>query len=154
MLKGFSLIEVIIAIGLFVILMAGGAGIINLNHNSMRLAFEYDQAYAYLNEGIDITRNIKKSDWSDLQNGTHGLSENAGSYEFSGSSDTWGKYTREIVISDAYRDGDGNLDPSDSGTLDENVKKITVNVSWDYSLVQAKSIRKTFYLTNWSLPII
>ena len=48
MLKGFSLIEVIIAIGLFVILMAGGAGIINLNHNSMRLAFEYDQAYAFL----------------------------------------------------------------------------------------------------------
>lgn len=153
MFKGFSLIEMIIAIGLFAILVVGGAGIINLNNNSARIAFEYDQAYAYLYEGIETVRLIRGNDWSNLQNGTYGLLENSGSYEFIESPDTWLKYTREIEILDAYRDINGNISTSNSGVLDQNIKQIRIRVSWDYSSTKSKTIEQTFFLTNWSLPI-
>jgi prepilin-type N-terminal cleavage/methylation domain-containing protein len=135
MLKGFSLIELILAIGLFAILVAGSVGIINLNNNSVRLASEYDTAYSYLNAGVEGIRSLKKQSWSNLDNGDHGLIIDSGNYVLQNDPDNWNKYTRTIEISNGYS---------------ADVKEIKVTVSWDFSPTKNESISETFFLTNWA----
>ena len=150
--SGFSILEMILAIGIFVIMLAGSASITNLSGVAGHMALEHDKAVAYLTESIEAVRNIKRVDWENITNGVYGLDSSDGTFKFDGSSDSFEKYTRTITVEDAYRDGDGNI--SDSGDFDEDIKKITVNVSWDINPYKTKNVEKTFYLADWSLPII
>lgn len=139
MLKGFSLIELILAIGLFAILVVGSVSIININSNAVRLASEYDKGYTYLNAGIEGIRSIKKQSWSNLDNGEYGLAIESGNYVLQDEPDNWNKYTRTIEISNGYA---------------PDTKQITITVNWEFSAVKNESISETFFLTNWAKPTL
>lgn len=152
---GQSLIEVIVAVAIFVII-AGGAVVVVLGAlSSSRLGEEETQATFYAAEGLEAIGSIRNKGWENLVNGEYGVAKTSGEWVFSGTSDLNGageKFTRVVSVSDAYRGVGGNITES-SGVVDSDTKKITSTVSWDFTLKRANSVQMTKYFTNWQESI-
>jgi len=150
--KGSGLLEVILAMGVFAIVASAGVSSVLFMNKSNRVGSEDAKANLLLQEGYEAVRAIKKGDWSNLVNGTYGLSSTSGKWAFSGNSDVTDGYTRVVTISNAQRDASGNLVAS-GGTVDENTKKITETVTWQYTPESQKTVDNVFYVSNWERSI-
>ncbi len=132
--KGFSLLEVVIGLGILSFIIFG---LFSVSELSLRIIHENTkniQAAFLLEEGIEAIRVLRDSGW---QLNIQPLNSSTDYYlEFSGAiwkSTTTNLYIdnifeRKFVFSDVYRNTDDDI--SDSGTLDSNAKKVTVYVSW------------------------
>lgn len=148
--KGGTVLELIIAVGIFtivvsnvVVLYLGSLG--GNMRDSQRL-----QADLFLQQGFEAVRSIRDYDFAGLVNGTHGLTHTNGYWEFSGVSDTSGKFTRVITVANVERDSSCAIVPS--GTVDPSSKKITETVTWTKPDNQIGTISASQYLTNWANP--
>jgi len=132
--NGGSLVEFIVALGIFIIV---GTGIILLvlgalqgnTNNTKRI-----EALFIVEEGVDAVKSVRDHNWGDLVNGEHGLTVTNGYWEFSGTSEAVGSYTRIITISDVERDLAGDIIDV-GGVVDPRTKKATVLVTWLDSLL-------------------
>lgn len=151
--KGFSVIEVLLAAGLFVVFSIGVVVALLQGLNMNRLGQEETIATQYATEGVEAARSIRNRSYASLVEtpGT-GIDRVGGVWDFSGENNVLdGKYTRTIVIAEVQRDGDGNVVES-GGTIDPDTKKVTVTVSWQ-AAAQQNSVVLTTYLTDWKLPL-
>lgn len=100
---------------------------------STALSGQRTRAVFLAEEGLEATRNIRDSEFSNLTNGTKGLAISGNQWVFSGSSDTTDSfYTRQITISTA-------------GT---NRKQVACTVTWQQNPQRTGSITLTTYLNN------
>lgn len=151
---GMSIIEIIVAVGLFVII-AGGATITVLSaFSSTRLAKEELQATLLAEEGLEAVQSLRNQDWDNLSAGTYGLSQVGGSWSFSGSSDIdpSGKFTRVVILSQVERDGNGKI-VSSGGTVDDQTFLVEVAASWDFTPTRNNTVEMSQYLTDWQLAV-
>ena len=146
---GFTIIEIILAMGLFVLIVGGAVGAVVQAFSVNRLAEEESYAKSRASEGLEAVRSITNRDYFNLTNGSHGLSRSGGFWEFSSSSDSLGKYTRRIVISNVFRDAGGNIIES-GGTLDLFTKRAEAEVTWNFSPARNNSVSLTTYFTHWT----
>lgn len=148
--SGFLALEAILAAALFVIFSSGAIAILLQGFDANRLGSEETIANQYASEGIEATRSIKNQAYSNLIDTTGtGASRSASNvWSFSGTNNTFSKYTRVITISDVLRDSNGNIVAS-GGSFDPNTKKVTSTVSWNESPTRNDSVVLTSYLTNW-----
>ncbi len=149
--QGSALLEIVLVTFLFGVL---GTGLLATLLSSAQISSrgaEHTLAAGYITEGIEAVRSIRDNDWSQLTNGTHGLSTGGGSYQLSGTSDALdgGVYTRTITIENVYRFGSLTGDIATSGVLDSATKKVTVSVTWQGGSGQNENIDSVFYVTNW-----
>lgn len=153
--KGLSVIEVILAAAIFVIFSAGAVSLILHSLSSTRLSGEQLIANTYASEGIDAVKSIANQSYANLVNTLGvGVSVNGSNvWTFSGTNNTFDKYTRVITIEDAQRDGSGNVVNS-GGTVDPNTKKVTSTVTWQFSSNRNNDVTLTTYITNWRANII
>ena len=122
--SGFSLVEIILALGIFVILATSGVTTVLHSFSVNKLGEEQSNAELYTQEGLEAVRSIKNQGWSNLSAGTFGLTTSGGNWDFSGSSDAKDKYTRQITISGVNRDVSGNIVES-GGSVDTDTLKVT-----------------------------
>lgn len=132
-LKGFSLIEVLLAGGLIAILVTAFVGVVVYGRESLMLSGNRNRAVYIAEEGLEAVRNIRDNNFSNLVDGTYGLSNSGLRWQFSGSSDTVDIYNRSIVVSE----------------VDSETKQIAVNVSWRQNAQRDGLIQLMTYLTNW-----
>jgi len=133
--KGQSLIELLVAIGIFVITVSALAFFILDSYVSGRLAEEITKANFLAEEGIEATRSIRDNNWDDLISADHGLVISLeGHWVFEDSYDTTDKFTRVISIEDIGIDR----------------KKITSRVTWQFTQARPQEVRLVTYLTNWA----
>ena len=147
--RAFSIIEIILAMAIFVILTASSISIIISSFLSSRVVKEEQQAMDLAIEGMNVVEAFRDQDWDNLAEGDYGLALNDGEWQFSGGSDTdsSGKYTRIINISAVERDIDGEI--ITVGITDEETKLVTVDIAWDFNPGRPKNIVLEKYLTNW-----
>lgn len=145
---GFTIVEVILAMGLFAIVVGGGVGAAVRAFSANRLGEEESQALFLANEGIEAARAIADRDYFNLVNGTYGLATGEGIWEFSGSSQALGKFTRQVVISNVFRDAQGKI-VSSGGTLDLFTKRVESRVSWNFVPSRTEAIALKTYFTYW-----
>ena len=150
--KGFSVVEVILAVFMFIIIAATGVATVIHSFSVNRQAEEETQATLIAQEGIEGVRSIKNQSWGNLTAGTYGLDTTGNVWSFDAGPDNVGKFLRTIVISDVQRDVGGNIVAS-GGTPDPDAKKIDATVDWDFSDVRARSITLATYLTNFRKAI-
>ena len=150
--KGQSLIEVIVAVSIFIIIATTGAVAVLGSFSTTRQGKEQTQATFLAREGIEAVDSIRNQSWNFLVNGAHGLSNSSGLWSFSGSSDKdpSGKFSRVVTISDIQRNGDGDV-VSSGGTVDPNTKAVRVIVTWNFTPARTNSIEFNSLLTNWQL---
>ena len=135
--RGFSLIEAILAVAVFSLLLTAFAGIFASGGQSSMLAGQRARAVFLTEEGLEAARNIRDENFSNLSNGTHGLSASGSQWSFSGSSDTTDIFTREIIIS----------------SIDADRKQIISRVIWQQNQQRTGSVSLASYLTNWKASV-
>lgn len=130
--NAFSLIEVILVVALFAIFLASSLRILlgarfDLSNSADQMTASY-----YLQESLEALHSIRDYDSDNLSPGTFGLSEASGYWELSGSSDSYGKFTRTVVLSavDSYR------------------YDVVATVSWTTVEGIERSISSTFRITD------
>ncbi len=145
---GFTIIEFIVAAGIFMIIAA--ASVVALMHSGMidRKGSEQEKARRYAQEGIEAVRSIRNQDFGSLVAGTHGVSSTGGTWAFSGTQNVNAGMTRQIVVADVYRDGNNTIVTS-GGTLDPDTKKATITVTWTAENGKQQTIVQDSYLTNY-----
>ncbi len=148
--KGFSVVEVMLAVAIFAIF---SIGVFYLSLDTIQRDIKVNlgtEALLYAQEGIESVRNIRDKNYLYLTNGDKGLSLVAGSWEFiAAPEDIEGFYSRTIIIEDVYRNESGDID-EDGLNYDPDTKKITSEVNWMQRGVIPKSISLTTYMSNWT----
>lgn len=147
-MRGFSLVELIVAIGVFAVLASGVTYVVTNSYSNFYGVGDKQKIAEFAQEGLEIARKIKDDSWIYFKanvGSNKGVAKNAaGVWEFSGTSNVSGDLTRVILLSNVSRDSQSNIVES-GGTDDSMTKKVTVTVSGtgisDYVV--------STYLTNW-----
>jgi len=134
--RGFSVVEVLLAVTVFALLSTAVIGALVYGRSSTAGSGDRVRASYLAEEGTEAVRNIRNAGYSNLIDGTFGLAQTGGVWGLSGGSDTNGIYTRSTTIAPA-------------GT---NRKSVTSRVSWS-GANGSGSTDVTTELTNWFAAI-
>ncbi len=133
---GFSTIEALLSASILVLIVTAFMGAFIYGSQSTALAGQRTRAAFLAEEGLEASRNIRDAAFSNLSDGTKGLTISGNQWIFSGSSDTTDSfYTRQITISTV--NGDSNR------------KQIVSTITWQQNNQRTGSVNLTTYLTNW-----
>jgi type II secretory pathway pseudopilin PulG len=149
MRKGFTLIEIQIALFVFVAFIGAALSLFFTSSSAINIHVDQVKASQYANEGIAIIRSIKYDSFLNLQDGSYVLSRTGDDYSLTTGTETLdGIYDRTVEIEPVYRDTSGDID--DSGTvLDTLMKKVSVTVAWSSPLSGAHTVTISQYLSDW-----
>jgi hypothetical protein len=145
---GQSVIEIIIAVSIFIMLAGGAVSVVLGSLLSVQSADDSSRAFNLASGGLSAVRSIRNQSWNNLTSGDHGLSGNSGNWEFSGSSDIADKFERIITVNPVYRDTSYDI-VSTGGTEDANTKEVISSVSWENSPGNTNHVDLVEYFTNW-----
>jgi prepilin-type N-terminal cleavage/methylation domain-containing protein len=146
--KGVSIVEILIAITIFAIFSVGAFYLsVDALHRDAKIELD-NVALSYAQEGIEAMRNIRDRNFLLLTNGDHGLEKVNGSWQRIPAPENIDDfYFRTIVVSDVFRDDDGNI--AEIGTFDPDTKKIVSRINWEWRDFFSQSVSITAYLSNW-----
>lgn len=139
--SGQSLVELLVAIAIFVIVVSTLLFLVLDSYVAGRLASEITQANFLAEEGLEAARSIRDNDWVDLINGDHGLMIFGGNWQFSGGSEVIdGKFTRVVRVEE----------------INSDRKKVTSQITWQFTETRVQEVKLITYLTNWakSMPYL
>lgn len=148
---GFGLVETILAIGIFLVIIAGGGLGLTQTQTVNQLSDSETEATLYAQEGIEAVRSISKDDWARLSAGQYGLDSGSGSWDFAGTENTIGPFTRTITIEEVERSGADIVETG--GTVDPDTFRVISKVNWDSSEVRSNEVELVTYVTNFTKPI-
>ena len=131
--KGFSLVEVILSSAVFVLLVTALVGAYLYGQESTALAGNRVRAAMLADEGLEAARNIRDAGFSNLIDGTYGLTISGNQWNLSGLNDVTDIFTRQITIS----------------TVDSETKQLLSAVSWQQNPSRTGSVTHTTRFTNW-----
>ncbi|MBI2645180.1 prepilin-type N-terminal cleavage/methylation domain-containing protein [Candidatus Uhrbacteria bacterium] len=132
--KGFLLIEVMLAIAIFLLLISTLTGAYLTGQESSVLAGNRARATMLAQEGLEATRNIRDASFTNIGNGLHGLSISSNQWGFSDTSDaTDSFFTRQIAVS----------------SIDADRKTVTSTITWQQNPSRTGTISLVTRLTNW-----
>jgi Tfp pilus assembly protein PilV len=131
--SGFSSVEVVLAASVFALLVTALIGSYLYGEESTALSGNRARAIMFAEEGLEAVRNIRDSSFSNLVDGSSGLSPSGTVWNTAGINDTSDIFTRSVIIS----------------SIDANRKSVTSNVTWQQNAQRTGSISLTTYLTNW-----
>lgn len=146
--RGFTLMELMIAIAIFATISAGVAVPMIGSHLSNLEDRRTFRANTLLTESWEAVRSIRNQDWANLTDGDHGLSLAGGQWSLSGGSDIQDGVTRVITLSTSQRDAQGNLVES-GGTFDPDTKKVSIHLSWQPPYSDLRTLQAESLLTNY-----
>lgn len=128
----FSPVEVLLAATIFGFLVVALIGAIIYGRISLSTSGDRGRAAFLADEAIEAVRSIRDSGFSNIPDGTYGLTQTGNQWNLSGTSDVSGIFTRQVTIT----------------TVDANRKTITANVSWPQGNTTAQT-SSAGHLTNW-----
>jgi len=135
--QGQSLIELLVAMGIFVLFASAVGFLVIDSYIAHRAGKEETIAVFLAQEGLEAARSIRDNDWSDLVDGNHGISVSGGQWIFQGSEDD---------LSGILKNGKRKVIVS---TIDSDRKRVESQVLWDFSWTRSRMINLVTYLTNW-----
>lgn len=146
--SGLSLVELLIAMALFVIVASGITFVVI----DAMLATQHGKDYGvanYLNqEALEASASIRNRGWKNLTIGTHGFDNTSSYWDFAGTSNTIGQYSRRLIVDTVNRDENDDI-VDIGGTLDPDTKKLTIQTTWPITPTRSGSTSFETYLTNW-----
>lgn len=150
--KGFGIIEIVICISILVITFWSFTGIAQYCLKIQEQSKTKIQAMNLAAETIESVRSIRNESWDNISSLLLEtkyypvISENKWTLTLNNPGLISGTYDRSVTLERVYRDANDNI--SESGTEDDQTKKITALVEWN-DRGQTKQINLSTYLTNW-----
>jgi len=136
--KGSSLIEALLAVAVFGLFVSAIVGGLIYGQESTVLAGQRQRATKIADECEEAARSIRDSGYTNLVNGTYGLTSTGGHWALTGASDVTDIFTRSITVAD--------------GSIDQKI--ITCNVNWAQNRQRSGNVQLVTYLTNWKTTIL
>ena len=152
--KGALVVEVVIALGIFVVVVTGVAVLYVNAMNGTAETNKRFQADMLLQQGFEAVRAIRDYSLGDdgyVMTINKGLSKENGYWEFSGDSDIVGEFTRTIEYENVLRDENCNIVES-GGEPDPDTTILTITIDWDQEEEKPRSISATKYFHNLANP--
>lgn len=161
--QGFSILEIILAVAIFVIFSTGAIIVVVQGFNSNRLGIEFTIANQFASEGIEAVKSIKNQSFASLVNTAGcGLVRSGIVWAFQPSCtnntlthNATDNYVRTIKVDPVNRN---NIPPKGDivpvGSPDPDTKKITSTVTWNFNSSRQESINLVTYLSDWRKPIV
>jgi len=144
-----SLIELLVAMAIFVIAASGITFVVVDAVQATQRGKEYSMANWYNQQAFEAVTSIRNRGWQYLTNGTHGVTNVSGQWEFAGASDTLdAAYSRRVIVESVERDGNDDIVDT-GGTDDIDTKHITVQTTWEITPSRSGNAVSEMYLTNW-----
>lgn len=140
--KGQSLVELLLAMGVFVLAVTAITWLILDVYLADRAGRERMLATFLAKEGLEATRSIRDSDWSNLTAGTHGLAISGDNWIFQGT---------EEDVSDRLREGTRKIIVEE---IDPDRKKASSQVAWKLTEARSQDVSLITYLTNWTATVV
>lgn len=154
-LKGFSLVELLIAIGIFAIVVSANFALAMNAYRGRANDRVRLEAGLVIKDTVNGIYTYKTTNWSGLiaamqEDGSKqlNLDEVTSQFQLNNGSWTSGNITFEIFIDKASRE-DGEINPENSGS-DPDTVKLTVVASWRDFFGIDQSISENYFLSNWS----
>lgn len=132
-IEGFSLIEILLASALLIIVASTLVIAYIVGQESLVSAGRRAQAIFLAEEGLEASRNIRDSNFSDLTVGAHGVASSSNQWVFSGSQDTTNMFTRQVIVS----------------SIDGNRKIASSTVTWQQTPSRTGTVSLGTRFTNW-----
>ncbi|MBT4349776.1 hypothetical protein HOD19_03330 [bacterium] len=148
--KGFSLVELLIAISFMSVIIVLTFTITSFNSKLSNLNRERTKALMYATEGIEALKLIA---WEDLQIGDFHLTLQGDAWILAVGNEVVDDFTRTITISDVYREDSTNGNTHGpiavTGFLDPDTKKITISLDWLSRSGSNQQEQLETYLHHW-----
>jgi len=149
---GFGLIEVVVAATIITVFFVAILSTYSFFLKTLLGGTQDVQATFLLREGAEVARILRDSSWSsNVATATVGTE-----YYLSWSGSAWvlsatpsyvdGVFDRTVTFESVYRDV--NDDIASSGTIDDNIRLVTVDVAWRNSAAATTTKTLQTYLTN------
>jgi len=135
--KGQSFIELLIAMGVFTLIISAVVFLVLDSYVSHRAGREKTLATFLAEEGLEATRSIRNNDWDDLKEGKHGIIITKNGWAFSGTGNN---------LSSRLNQGHRVITVED---IDPDRKKIISSIEWKLTENRPQEVVLTTYLTNW-----
>jgi len=132
--RGFSAVEALLASAVFALFVTALAGAYFYGIESNALSGKRTHAVLLADEGLEAVKNIRDESFTNLIDGTYGLSTLSSQWSLSGSSDVTDIFTRQVTIA----------------TVDSDRKSVTSQVNWQQNIQRSGSVSAITYLTNWN----
>lgn len=151
--RGFSLVELLIAVALFT-LLAGGVTFAAIDSvRNVRTLESRIMAEGHLNEVLDALLSIKNESWSSIYSNADGsikgiIFEANQFLIVDGEQDIDG-YTVYFVINPVQRDSEGHIVEA-GGVADFHTMRITANVGWSDVLGVTREVSKNLFVNDWN----
>lgn len=131
--KGFSLVEILVSISIFLVfvIMLGDITVNSIQQS--KNAGNRERAVALADEGLEAVRNIRDINFTSLVDGTYGLATTSNKWNLSGSFDVTDIFTRKITVS----------------TMNSTQKKVDTVVTWADQSSTTNTVAVSSYLTDW-----
>lgn len=143
---GSILIELLVALALLALILPVIIDGLITTRQGLPQQEQQQQALALIKETTESLRIIREKGWSAIStNGTYYPQIDGNNWVLVDGVQTIGDFNRRVVISDVYRDIDGNISPS--GTVDPSVKKASVIVNWTQP--KTSSVESIYYLSRY-----
>ncbi len=147
-LRGQTLVEILLAIGLAALILPSLVFGILASRNGTAQHKERFVSINLLQEAQEAVRSVREKGWTTFAlNGTYHPQISGSSWNLVSGPEVVNGFTRQITISDVYRDTNGAIVASESGTLDPSTKKVDISVSWIIPIISAVS--STTYVTRY-----
>ena len=134
---GFSLVEILVAIGVFLIFVTMTVGVIVSSNKQLQNSGHKERATSLAEEAIEAVRNLRDANFNNLTDGTFGLNTVSSKWNLVSTPDITDIFTRTLNIS----------------SISTNQKKVVATVTWSDQISQNNSVSLNTYLTNWSAPL-
>lgn len=138
--RGQSLVELLIALGVFVTTVSAVIFVLLSSYISNLRSGENYRALFLAEEGLEAVRSIRNNDWNDLVAGSYGLAVSGSDWIFSGSqediSSKLKEGARQVIIEN----------------IDSDRKKITSKITWKSPQNLPREISLISRLTGWENP--
>ncbi len=131
--QGFLLVEIILTSALFLLFVSAFAGVFYYGIQSSSFAGDRSRAVMVAEEGLEAVRSIKNTNFSNLVDGTYGLTFSGNTWSFLGTQDVSGAFTRQVTITSAG----------------VNRKNVVVTVTWQQTPDRAGSVSIPARFSNW-----
>lgn len=132
-IKGFSLVEVLLAVVVLALTVTALVGAIIYGQQTTAVAGALSRAVFVAEEGLEAARNMRDSAYANLTAGTSGLAISANKWIFSGSSDVTDIFTRQVSVV----------------PVDSVRNRVTTTITWQQTLSRSGTMSLVTYLTNW-----
>lgn len=152
--KGQSLLEVIVALGIFFTAIAGSLSATSYYLDNYQRSKDLSKIKDISQESFAAVRSIGYNSWGNMSTGTYGITTSSGKWNLKSSTDKIdNKYRRKVIISSVERENKDSCETTGSGGnfIDPEIKFVTTTISWG---TPAGTTTRSFggYISNWDNP--